>query len=200
MLFRVPYSKASSDALRRYVNWYATNNPSISGVIQKMESWMNGEKPLEICQKNGGVTALQRPMIVSQCLVPQISLLASSDYAPYHLNLKFRQFPSRTNTTFFLGSSPIFTPLVQERTGFLRYLQTLGDLLRSMTQYHASNRPSATEVLKHPWFQRCPSLVGVSGPTEEEEALADLETLKSLKLDPNTVISSNFLQRWYKRG
>lgn len=69
-----------------------------------------------------------------------------------------------------------------------------------MTQYRPSDRPSATEVLKDPWFQRCPSLVAVNGPTEEEEALADLEALKRLKLDPRTVISSNFLQRWYKRG
>ena len=33
----------------------------------KDETVMDGEKPLEIYQKNGKATALQRPMIVSLC-------------------------------------------------------------------------------------------------------------------------------------
>lgn len=67
-------------------------------------------------------------------------------------------------------------------------LDSLGDLLNSMTQYRPADRPSATEVLKHPWFQGCPPLVAVEGPTKAEEALRDLEELKKLKLDPKTRI------------
>ncbi len=76
----------------------------------------------------------------------------------------------------------------------------LGDLLNSMMQFRPSERPTADEVLKHPWFQHRPSLVAVKGPTEAEQALADLETLKSMNLDPKTPISRNFFDRWYKRG
>ena len=74
-------------------------------------------------------------------------------------------------------------------------LDALGDLLTSMTQYHPSDRPSATQVLQHPWFQRCPSFIHIPVPTEEEQALADLETLKSLNLDPKTVIVPTCLER-----
>ena len=58
-------------------------------------------------------------------------------------------------------------------------LDTLGDLLVSMTQYQPRNRPSATQVLQHRWFQRFPSLTTVKHLSEKQEALADLETLKS---------------------
>ena len=58
-------------------------------------------------------------------------------------------------------------------------LDSLGDLLVSMTQYRPSDRPSATQVLQHRWFQRCPSLTTVKHLSEKQEALADLETLKS---------------------
>ena len=47
-------------------------------------------------------------------------------------------------------------------------LDTLGDLLTSMTQYRPSDRPSAAEVLKHPWFQHRPSLAPVEDRSREE--------------------------------
>ena len=56
-----------------------------------------------------------------------------------------------------------------------------------MTQYRPSDRPLAIEVLKHPWFQRCPSSIAADGPAENEEAQADLDTLESLGLDSETV-------------
>ena len=37
-------------------------------------------------------------------------------------------------------------------------LELLGGLLTSMTQYRPSDRPTAAEVLEHPWFRRHPSL------------------------------------------
>ena len=42
-------------------------------------------------------------------------------------------------------------------------LDTFGGLIISMTQYRPSERPSASEVLEHPWFQRRPTLVYASG-------------------------------------
>lgn len=79
-------------------------------------------------------------------------------------------------------------------------LDILGDLLNSIIQYRPSDRPTADQVLAHAWFQRCPSLIAVNGLNKAEQALADLQTLKSMKLNPQTVISRNFLDRWYKRG
>ena len=37
-------------------------------------------------------------------------------------------------------------------------LGSFADLIISMTQYRPSDRPSASEVLQHPWFQRSPDL------------------------------------------
>lgn len=48
-------------------------------------------------------------------------------------------------------------------------LENLGDLLSSMTQYRPSNRPSAAEVLRHPWFRHRPSLAPVHGPWKEQK-------------------------------
>ena len=43
-------------------------------------------------------------------------------------------------------------------------VDTLGDLLDSMVQYRPSARPSAKEVLAHPFFQHRPVPVEVPGP------------------------------------
>lgn len=40
-------------------------------------------------------------------------------------------------------------------------LDSLGDLLVSMTQFRPSDRPTASDVLRHPWFQCSPSLYTV---------------------------------------
>ena len=37
-------------------------------------------------------------------------------------------------------------------------LDVFGDLIISMMQYRPSDRPSASDVLQHPWFQRRPAL------------------------------------------
>ncbi|CAF9908280.1 hypothetical protein IMSHALPRED_006629 [Imshaugia aleurites] len=42
-------------------------------------------------------------------------------------------------------------------------LDTFGDLIISMTQYRPVDRPSASEVLRHPWFQRSPALTYAPG-------------------------------------
>lgn len=79
-------------------------------------------------------------------------------------------------------------------------LETLGDLLASMTQYHPSDRPSAAEVLKHPWFQHKPSLAPVDGPSREEAevayALDKAEFLKKWNVDESSVIWSGFVPFW----
>ncbi|KAL2052447.1 hypothetical protein ABVK25_007319 [Lepraria finkii] len=79
-------------------------------------------------------------------------------------------------------------------------LDTLGDLLTSMTQYRPSDRPSAAEVLKHPWFQHRPSLAPVDGPSREEAeaayALYKAEYLKKWNADESSVIWGGFLSFW----
>ena len=79
-------------------------------------------------------------------------------------------------------------------------LDTLGDLLTSMTQYRPSDRPSAAEVLKHPWFQHRPSLAPVDGPSREEAeaayALHKVEYLKKWNVDESSVIWGGFLLFW----
>ena len=79
-------------------------------------------------------------------------------------------------------------------------LDTLGDLLTSMTQYRPSDRPSAAEVLKHPWFQRRPSLAPVDGPSREEAeaafALYKAEYLKKWNADESSVIWQGFPLFW----
>ena len=79
-------------------------------------------------------------------------------------------------------------------------LDTLGDLLTSMTQYRPSDRPSAAEVLEHPWFQHRPSLAPVDGPSREEAeaayALDKAEYLKKWNIDESSVIWGGFLPFW----
>ena len=79
-------------------------------------------------------------------------------------------------------------------------LDTLGDLLTSMTQYRPSDRPSAAEVLKHPWFQHRPSLAPVDGPSREEAeaayALHKAEHLKKWNVDESSVIWRGFIPFW----
>lgn len=79
-------------------------------------------------------------------------------------------------------------------------LDTLGDLLTSVTQYRPSDRPSATEVLKHPWFQHRPSVVPVDGPSKEEAeaacALHKAEYLKKWNVDESSVIWGGLLPFW----
>ena len=42
-------------------------------------------------------------------------------------------------------------------------IDIFGDLIVSMTQYRPSDRPSASDVLQHPWFQRRPAMVYTPG-------------------------------------
>ena len=76
-------------------------------------------------------------------------------------------------------------------------LDTLGDLLMSMTKYRPSDCPSAVEVLKHPWFQHRPSLATVDGPSRADSkaayALHKAEYLKKWNADRSSVIWTGFL-------
>ena len=51
-------------------------------------------------------------------------------------------------------------------------LESLGDLLTSMTQYRPSRRPTAAQILEHPWFRQKPILVPVGGPSRAEAEAA----------------------------
>ena len=51
------------------------------------------------------------------------------------------------NTYFQIGFASEFTQTE---------IETFGDLLDSMLQYHAEERPTASEILKHPWLQGNP--------------------------------------------
>ena len=41
-----------------------------------------------------------------------------------------------------------------------------------MAQYRPADRPTAAEVLRHPWFMQEPSLCSVDGPSTEREISA----------------------------
>ena len=81
-------------------------------------------------------------------------------------------------------------------------LESLGNILTSMTQYRPSCRPTAAQVLEHPWFRQKPILVPVDGPsrTEAEAAWASHknEFVRKWNVENSSVCWRSFEHFWLR--
>lgn len=79
-------------------------------------------------------------------------------------------------------------------------LESLGDLLTSMTQYRPSCRPTAAQILEHPWFRQEPILVPVDGPSKAEAEAAwasyKLEEFPGRDIKDSAICQSLFESFW----